>query len=545
MRTPILGAILVAAGSAAWLGPATQAQSPAGASSAAGPPRLVVMLVIDQFRADYVTMYGDAWTGGLKEILTKGASFTEAAYPYAVTKTCPGHATIATGMLPSVHGMIDNLWYDKAAHEFFDCTDDHTVHALPFGGMPSEEQHSAKWLMVPNFADELKRQLGGRPRVASMSLKARAAIGLGGHGGANTTIVWKDETSVTFLTSDAFTKKASEHVDSYVRAHPITPESIMTWERMRPAAVYKGPDQAPGEPNGRQTFPHLFDWPVRLSNTTADLMDSWDNTPLPDEYLGGLAEHLVDRERLGQRQTTDLLGVSFSELDLVGHDFGPRSHEVQDVLLRVDAVIGKLLAVLDARVGRDKYVLAFSSDHGAAMLPEQSFPAPAGGRGPAAGGVTGRLTSANIANAVEAALDKQFGRGSYVEALATPYLYFRPGVLEKVRANPSAIQAVEAAAMGVRGVAKVYWSADIASTAATSDATLSAYRKSYFPGRSGDVAFVFERNWVNTAGTNHGTPHDYDQRVPLAFLGAGIAAGQHAVAASPLDIVPTLGVLTG
>jgi predicted AlkP superfamily pyrophosphatase or phosphodiesterase len=99
--------------------------------------------------------------------------------------------------------------------------------------------------------------------------------------------------------------------------------------------------------------------------------------------------------------------------------------------------------------------------------------------------------------------------------------------------------------MGVRGVAKVYWSADIASTAATNDPMLTAYRKSYFAGRSGDVAFVFERNWVNTAGTNHGTPYDYDQRVPVAFFGAGIAAGQHTVAASPVDIVPTLGAVTG
>lgn len=503
------------------------------------------MLVIDQFRADYVTMYGDAWTGGLKEILTKGASFTEAAYPYAVTRTCPGHATIATGMLPAAHGMVDNQWYDASAHEYFDCTDDHTAHALPFGGMPSEEQHSAKWYMVPNFADELKRQLGGRPRVASMSLKARSAIGLGGHGGPNTTIVWKDENSVTFLTSDALTKKASEHVDAYVRSHPITPESIMTWERTRPTAAYKGPDQAPGEPNGRQTFPHLFDWPVRLSNTTADLFDSWDNTPLADDYLEGLAEHLVDRERLGQRQTTDLLGIGFSVLDLVGHDFGPRSHEVQDVLLRLDATIGKLLAALDARVGRDKYLLALTSDHGVAMLPEQSFPQPAAGRGAAAGGVTGRLTSANVANAVETALDKQFGRGSYVEALSSPYLYFRPGVLNRVRANAAAMQAVEAAATGVRGVAKVYWSADISSTVATSDPLLAALRKSYFAGRSGDVAFVLERNWISTAGTTHGTAHDYDLRVPLAFFGAGITAGQHTVAASPVDIVPTLGAVTG
>jgi predicted AlkP superfamily pyrophosphatase or phosphodiesterase len=517
-------------------------------AAGSGPPRLVVILVADQFRADYVAQYGDMWTAGLKEIFTKGAVFTEAAYPYAVTKTCAGHATIATGVLPATHGMIDNVWYSAATHEYLNCTEDRAARSLAFGGDRGDERHSAKWYQVPNFADELKRQVAGRPRVVSLSLKARSAIGLGGHGGANTTIVWKEDGGVTFATSDALTRRPSEAVDAYVRAYPITLQQFQTWDRLRPVSSYKFTDQAPGEPAGRPVFPHLFDEPVKGSDATASIMTNWEDTPLADEYLGGLAEYLIDREKLGQRQTTDFLGVSFSTLDNVGHDFGPRSHEVQDVLLRLDATIGRLLATLDAKVGRDRYVLAFSSDHGVALLPEQSFPAPAGGRGQGGGGgaVTGRVTSISIANAVEAALDKQFGRGHYVEAVSTPYLYFVPGVLDRVRANPQAVQAVQAAMLGVRGVEKVYWSADIAAAKPTgSDTTLTQLRRSYYPGRSGDIAFILERFWLIGAGTNHGMPNDYDMRVPLAFLGAGIAPGQHKVAASPADIVPTLSVLAG
>jgi predicted AlkP superfamily pyrophosphatase or phosphodiesterase len=548
VRSSYLAAALLAAGLVAFTAPRTIAQTPGpGRPAAAGPPRLVVVLVADQFRADYVTQYSEMWTAGLKEILTKGAAFSEAAYPYANTRTCPGHASIGTGMLPAVHGMVDNTWYDLAAHEFIACTEDHQARSLPFGGQHGEETHSARWYLVPNFADELKRQFNGRPRVVSLSLKARSAIGLGGHGGVNSTIVWKEDGATTFATSSALTKTASPAVDAFVRSHPVLLKQFETWERAKPETSYKYTDQAPGEPAARGTFPHLFNEPVRLSDTTVSILDSWDGTPMADEYLGAMAEHLVAQEQLGQRQTTDFLAVSFSTLDIVGHDYGPRSHEVQDVLLRLDATIGRLLAVLDAKVGRDRYVLAFSSDHGVSTLPEQVFPAPAAGsgRGAGGGGVTGRITAANIANAAEAALDKQFGRGHYVEALATPYLYFVPGVLERIRANPSAVQAVEAAVLGVRGIAKLYWTADIAATTATTDPTLIGLRRSYYPGRTGDLAFVYERNWTGPTGANHGSPQDYDARVPLMFLGAGIAPGQHAGTASPVDIVPTLSALTG
>ena len=523
----------------------TAAQAPGRGNSAPATPRLVVILVADQFRADYVTQYSDMWNGGLKEILTKGAAFTEAAYPYANTRTCPGHATIGSGMLPAVHGMVDNTWYSITTHEFIACTEDSQARSLPFGGQHGQERHSAKWYLVPNFADELKRQGNGRPRVVSLSLKARSAIGLGGHGGVNSTIVWKEDGAATFATSSALTKTPSAAVDAFVRSNPISLKQFETWERAKPETSYKYTDQAPGEPATRGTFPHFFNEPVRLSDATPSILDSWDGSPMADEYLGAMAEHLIAQEQLGQRQTTDFLAVGFSTLDIVGHDYGPRSHEVQDVLLRLDAIIGRLLAVLDAKVGRNRYVLAFSSDHGVSTLPEQTFPAPAGGRGAGGGGVTGRVTTANIANAVETALDKQFGRGHYVEAIATPYLYFVPGVLERIRANPSAVQAVQAAAVGVRGIEKVYWSADVAAATATTDPTLIGLRRSYYRGRSGDLVVIFERNWTGATGANHGSPQDYDTRVPLAFLGAGIAPGQHASVASPADIVPTLSALTG
>jgi predicted AlkP superfamily pyrophosphatase or phosphodiesterase len=157
----------------------------------------------------------------------------------------------------------------------------------------------------------------------------------------------------------------------------------------------------------------------------------------------------------------------------------------------------------------------------------------------------GRASATAIGRAVENLLDKQFGRGSYVEALFGSYFYFRPGVLDRVRKDPGLMKAVESAVLGARGVAKVYWAADLASAAPTDDPILVAMRQSYVAGRSGDLAYVLERNWVTASDATHGSPYDYDARVPVVFYGAGIAPGQYTSEATPADIVPTLSVITG
>ena len=539
--------------------------------------------MVDQFRADYFDMYGKNWTGGLHELATRGAWFTRAAYTYAATKTCAGHATIGTGTVPMTHGMIDNEWFDPIAHQFTLCTEDPTSRSLVYGGKAGTEFHSAKWLRVPTLGDELVRQSGGRARIAAMSLKARSAITLAGHGGPTTTAVWSEDTGGVWATSSAMAKALSPDVDAYIRANPVDVKQFMTWGRVAPESVYQGPDQAPGEPATGGVFPHLFDEPIRTSRTTGALIDSWEQTPFTDGFLAGLAAHLVEKQRLGQQAGTDLLAISFSALDVVGHRYGPKSQEVQDTLIRLDKVVGDLLRVLDTRVGRDRYVLGFSSDHGVAILPEQTFPAPPGrgrGAGAAGGGAAaaacppggtrrrtthqqrarprrppevqvapvvvvavaamGRLNTGMMATAIEALLDKQYGRGSYVEAFYGGYVYFRPGVLERVRKDPALMKAIETSALGIRGVAKVYWSADLMATTPTDDPILVAMRKSYMPGRSGDFTFVPERNWVAGTGSNHGTPYDYDTRVPVIFYGAGIAPGQYTTSSSPADIVPTI-----
>jgi len=508
---------------------------PRPAAAGADPPRLVVLLVVDQFRADYVDMYGGEWTQGLKELFTKGAYFSEAAYPYGTTVTCAGHSTIGTGTLPSTHGMVANEWFDPATRAFVTCTEDPAAQALAFGGGTGIEHHSAKRLLVPTFADELRRQSRHTVRVVSMGGKARSAIGMAGHGGLDTAIFWEEDTGGTWATSSALAKSLSPEVNAYIKAHPIAAARGQNWDRALPETMYRYTDKATGEPTDG-TFPHLLVEPIRTSRTTATFVDLWDRTPLVDGYMGDLAGSLVQRLQLGQRQGTDVLAIGFSGLDTAGHTYGPRSHEVQDTLARLDQILGRLFGELDKMVGRDRYVVALSADHGVALLPEQADPAMN----------AGRLSSLlPVGTAMEAVLDKTLGPGSYIEAMSSGYVYFRPGVLERIQANPTLIKGLETAAIGVRGIANVYWANDLATTSPTNDPVLAKVRKSYMKGRSGDLLVVQRPYWVVVAtGTNHGSPYDYDARVPVAFLGAGIKPGRYTTTATPVDIAPTLASLT-
>jgi predicted AlkP superfamily pyrophosphatase or phosphodiesterase len=496
-------------------------------------PALVVLLVVDQFRGDYVELYGSAWTHGLHRLFTEGAYFTRAAYPYGVTVTCAGHSTIGTGTVPATHGMVDNAGLDAATDAYTACTEDPAAAAVPFGGGRGTEHHSARWLRVPTLGDELGRQRPGS-RVVAMSMKPRSAIGLAGHGGSNTTVVWQED-SGTWATSSAFGTRGAPYVDAFVRAHPIRPIDGLMWTRLLPPSAYRFSDQAPGEPAAAAVFPHSLDVPIRTSRTSPRYVGIWDETPFTDAYLGNLATSLVSQMKLGRQAAPDLLAVSFSALDHVGHRYGPKSHEVQDTLARLDVVVGELLDTLDRTVGRDRYVLALSADHGVADLPEQ---APAGAN-------AGRFAAAPVAAAVENALDVALGPGRYVNALVNRSLYFAPGVVERVRSRPAVVTAVEHAALGVRGMGHVYWKWDLASKTPTTDPVLARMRLSYMAGRSGDLAIVTLPNWISGTGGNHGSPYDYDRQVPLVFFGQLVKPGRYDAPVSPVDIAPTLAHVVG
>jgi predicted AlkP superfamily pyrophosphatase or phosphodiesterase len=496
-----------------------------------------VLLVLDQFRADYSELYSTHWTAGLRRLFSTGAVFPLAEYPYGGTVTCPGHFTIGTGALPNVHGMVANNFFDAKLGRASLCTADAAATSVPFAGGEGREHHSAARLLTPTFAEQLRAQSKHPPYIVSVSLKPRSAIGLVGRGGPNTMVIWEEAHGV-WATSDAYTRTPWGEVDAHIRANPMSAAYGTAWDRARAAGSYWFADDAAGEaspaPWGR-TFPHKLE--TQSGAPDAGYLAMWERSPHSDEYIAGLATSLVTRVRLGQHPGTDVLALSFSALDLVGHEYGPRSQEVQDVLIRLDVLLGKLFDTLDEVVGRDRYVVAMSSDHGVAPLPEQMT---------AAGLDAGRISSTEIRTATQTAIVKVLGDGMYYGSLAEENIYLRPGVMERLRTASGAVTAVKRAIAGVNGISRVYDPDDLSGTAATTDPFLKAWRLSYVPGRSGDFVVVPRPHWIiDATGTNHGTPYAYDTRVPVVLLGAGIQAGTYLTPASPADIAPTLAWLTG
>lgn len=518
MKHAALALLLVlTAGSA---GPPFRAQS--------ARPKLVVFIVVDQLRGDYLDEYGDLLKHGLKRLKSGGAWFRNAAYPFHATVTCPGHVTIGTGTHPYRHGIISNAWYDRATEGVVYCTTDADALEVNYGTSMGAGD-TAKRMMAPALAEIMRATL--ESRVATMSMKARSAIALAGHKGDF--VSWLGDRG-TWETSNAYSKAPIPWFAAFVKANPVNKDADKVWERALPADKYKFADDLAGE-NPAQGWTKSFPHPLGVAGDTAYLT-RWLQSPFPDEYLERVAEAAVDEMRLGMEDRTDFLGVSFSMMDAVGHAFGPRSHEVQDTLVRLDATIGRLLDHLDKKVGASNYVVALSSDHGVAEIPEQVDGA-------------GRQSMRALATAIEATIKAPLGgKGPYTATVINGEVYFHPGVYDRIKADPEILKAIRRAVGAMSGVDRILTSDEVSTPAAraSKDKYIRAVALSYFPGRSGDLFVIPKENWLFTpTGTTHGTLYSYDQRVPVLLYGAGIRAGARGDAATPADLAVTVASLVG
>ena len=507
--------------------------SVSGFQAPPAPPKLAVILVVDQMRADYVDRFSGEWTGGLKRMVTQGAWFQQAAYPYLTTVTCAGHATISTGSFPHTHGVFQNAWWDREARKQMTCTEDPKVKDIGYG-IPVAGGDSPYRLQVPSFTDQMRSQR--RAHVVSLSIKARSAIMLGGHGGD--AVTWLTETLDGWETSAGYADMGVPAVKAFVDANPVAGDLGKTWDRSLPASAYSGPDDGAGEapPQGwTRSFPHVLKGTSGVADST--YFGQWERSPFADAYVGRFAAALVQSLQLGKHDGTDVLAISFSSPDLVGHAFGPRSHEIQDMYAHLDKTIGTLFDQLDAWVGHGQWVVGLSADHGVTPIPEQLV---------AEGKDAGRISGGAIVDAIEQALRPALGAGRHVTVLNTNDIYLEPGVYAKMLKSPELTTAVVSAITSRPGIQRVFRSEEVRGADKSKDPLLRAAALSYFPGRSGDLILVTKPGWmISAAGTTHGSATPDDQRVPLLFYGRGIKPGKYQEAATPADLTPTLGAVCG
>ena len=539
-----------------WLGAAAVVLAAAAATSAQAPkttppkktptatrPKLVVVLVVDQMRADYVDKFRGQWKGGLKRLLEEGAWFRAAAYPYAATETCVGHATISTGAFPASHGMVANAWWDRDQQQMVSCTSDPNVTNAAYAGGTTKGGDSAWRMQLPSFAEELKFQSGGASRVVTFSLKARSAVTLAGH--KADAVTWFEASSGSWVTSAAY--GTMPFVEEFAKKHPVTDDYGKTWSLSLPENAYLYDENATGAATiegWSTTFPHPLRGKGEGSSPDAAFFSEWSASPFADSYLTKLAEGAVDALGLGKSGGTDYVGIGYSSVDYVGHAFGPRSWEIQDILVRLDQDLQELFTELDQKVGKRNYLAVLTADHGVAPIPADTQKT---------GFDAGVLNLAELKDRLEKALEPFHYTKPAIARIVGNELYFSPGVYGQLRQDPAAMKALLDAAQSLPGVAAVYRAEELSGGGKTLSETRRAVELNYFAGRSGDLYILQRPYWLTESsaegskrytGTGHGTPYYYDQRVPLVFMGFGIAPGEYFEEVTPADIAPTLGALT-
>jgi predicted AlkP superfamily pyrophosphatase or phosphodiesterase len=465
-------------------------------------PSLVLVVVVDQMRYDYLTRFGSEFDGGLARLLNEGAVFTNAQYEAAPTMTAVGHSTILSGATPSVSGIAGNTWYERSEGRNVQSITDADV--TPLGGGNGA---SPKRLAVTTIGDELKAS-GKGGKVFGVSLKDRSAILPPGRSADGA--FWL--VNGNFVSSSWYFPELPTWVASFNEGKPADRYAARQWLD----AVM------PGEPGD-------------------ELYGALDASPFADELVLEFALALMREEDLGKGNTTDLLSISLSAVDYVGHAGGPDTPQMHDMLLQTDRRIEELLDAAQSQAGRDKVLLILTADHGVAPVPEENVAKKLPG---------GRYNARDEQAAVEAALSAAFGPATYIEAVGEMGLYLKAEPIAGQAIPFVAIQEIAAATLRRQpAVARVYTRVELERGFGAGDRIDRRIYNGFSAAHSPDVLVVHEPNWLGSGygGTTHGSPYSYDTHVPVIFWGpeALVKPGVYHQEVAVHDIAPTLAAMLG
>ena len=464
-------------------------------------PKLVLAIVVDQCRYDYMTRFRADFTGGLKRLLEQGAVFTNANYQASPTVTAVGHSTFLSGATPKVSGIVNNAWWDRAEGKAVTSVSDDKTKLLGGGDVPGS---SPERLLVTTVGDELK-MAGKGGKVIGISLKDRSAILPAGHKADGA--YWFDGLTGNFVSSTYY--------------FPNLPAWVREFNAKRPVDKYAG----------REWLGHQMP-----ATAGPDLYGSVDATPFSDELLQALALRALVAENMGTGPQTDLLAISYSGVDYVGHRDGPDSPEIHDMVKRVDKLIGELIDAAEARAGQGNVLVAFTADHGATPVPEENNKRGLPG---------GRIVWSNDRVEVELALNKKFGKGDWISYAGDGVLYFSPDPIPGKKVDMAKVQQVAVDTLRAQShIARVYTKTQVAAGALGQDRVDNMIRNGFNLARGPDIFVVTDPYYVFVgSGTSHGSPYEYDTHVPVMFLGAAIRSGTYDGGIGVQDVAPTLATL--
>ncbi len=508
-------------------------------------PKLTIVIVVDQMRADYLDRFGDLFgEGGFHLLMKGGARFTNSNYPYSSTLTGPGHSVILSGIPPSKSGIIGNDWYDRASGRTWYCAEDRAVHAVGADSTDPAGKMSPRNFKGETLADLLRNASPGS-KVVGIALKDRGAIlPAGKH---PTGAYWFEYSTGRWITSSYYDSTLPNWVVEFDK-HGAEKYLGKEWRKLLPEEAYvrQGPDSAAGEGilpgETSRVFPHrasdLADQPTGKGAPQFKRFESFVCTPYADDLTIEFAEAAIRGERLGRRGESDILSVSFSSPDYCGHTFGPDSHEIEDILLRLDRQLAGFFRFIDSTVGMKNVAIVLTADHGVAPLPEQTK---------AQGGL--RLSAADMLLDMKVHMGQTYnydeGNDNLIRSLIYGSVWLDTAGIAGHHFDAQKFERDLASfAERMPGVARCYLRDEIlnSSFGVPGDSIIGKVRESYDPVRGADLMIVVKPYCIfgDKDPGIHGTPYWYDCHVPLIFYGPGFRAGSYGGRSSPLDIAPTL-----
>jgi len=528
----------------------------AAAQTAERPVRLVLQITVDQLRGDLIDRYSAGYgKGGFQLLLDNGAFYVDAHHRHANTETVVGHATLATGTDPAIHGMIANVWLDRTTGTLTYNVEDADYPLLGEGGgvdagteidptqaLATTQGRSPRAIRTSTISDEIALSVGPKAKVFGISIKDRGAITLAGHAG---TAYWFSKSASQMVTSTFYKDAYPAWVEAWNAKGVPSAYEGKSWELSREPSAYLFGDADDQEwevdfPGYGRTFPHPFGKADNPYFTTLLTL-----SPAGDEIVLDFAKDLMTAENIGKDDVLDYLSISFSSTDYVGHFFGPSSLEAEDNLHRLDRTLAKLFAFVDKTVGLDKTLVVLSADHGGSEAP-------------------GYLQTLGIDSsyfnyeevdktAGIAALKAEFGVAEeLIEQWFQPYFYLnREAIAERGLDIAVVARRVAEELRELPGIAYAVSSYDLRAGAVVDTPVTAAILANYNEDRSGDIYVVFNPQWFvgefdgKSVTGSHGQPWYYDSHVPVIWMGPGVKPGRIARHVETVDVAPTISAYLG
>lgn len=495
-------------------------------------PKLVVGIVVDQMRWDYLYRFYDRYAanGGFKRMLGQGFSCENTLIPYAPTVTACGHSTIYTGAPPAISGITGNMWWDNEQMKAVYCTEDKTVNTV--GSTTTNGKQSPRNMMVTTIGDQLRLATNFRGKVIGVAIKDRGGILPAGHS-ANAAY-WYDNSNGAWITSTYYMNELPKWVTDFNDQKLVDKYYQQGWNLLYPVSTYL---QSTADEKPYEAKPFGARFPYDLKGFIGKDYGKIATTPMGNSLTAEFAKAAIAAEQLGSDNITDMLTISFSSPDYIGHTFGPNSVESEDGFLRLDQELGALLDYLDKKVGKNQYVVFLSADHGVAHVPEfmQENKLPGG-----------RLMLGELIKNLNKSLNNAYHISNVVVSDDNYQIYLNHPALDSAGINTKEVIDRVVKYLGAEPMIARAFPLSELNTTPLPAMVRNMLNNGYYPRRSGDVQFILKPGFIegySNTGTTHGLWNPYDSHIPLLWYGWGIKPGKTNRETYMTDIAPTIAAM--